>query len=54
MRHRDDDMPLAYVAMAIEGVGLNHIDFIPMQIAAQVSYNIKPVYYIVQCDYAIT
>ena len=39
MRHRDDDLPLAYVAMAIEGVGLGHIDFLPLQIAAQVSYD---------------
>lgn len=36
LRHRADDLPVAYVAMAIEGVGLGHIDFLPLQIAAQV------------------
>ena len=40
MRHRDDDMPLAYVAMAIEGVGVGHIDFLPLQLAAQVTSKI--------------
>ena len=37
MRHRDDDMPFAYVAMAIEGVGMGHVDYLPLQLAAQVN-----------------
>nr|XP_039256029.1 mitochondrial-processing peptidase subunit beta-like [Styela clava] len=36
MRHRDDRMPYVHVALAVEGVGWNHYDTIPLMIANQI------------------
>lgn len=36
MRVRDDDMPLAYIAMAVEGVGHAHPDYFPLLIASTI------------------
>ncbi|CAK8683087.1 mitochondrial-processing peptidase subunit beta-like [Clavelina lepadiformis] len=36
IRHRNDDMPYVHVAMAVEGVGWQHPDTIPLMIANQI------------------
>lgn len=37
IRVRDDSMPVAHVAMAVEGPGYNHPDYLAMEIASSVS-----------------
>ncbi len=37
MRYRDDSMPFVYAALAMEGVGWEHPDNIPLMVANTVS-----------------
>jgi len=36
IRDRNDEMPLAHVALAVEGPALGHPDFVPMQVASAI------------------
>ena len=38
MRVRDDDMPLAHVAIAVEGCGWTHPDYFALMVANMVSF----------------
>lgn len=35
--YRNDEMPFMYGALAVEGVGFNHPDAIPLKVASTVS-----------------
>jgi hypothetical protein len=39
IRVRDDDMPLAHIALAVESPGLAHADTIPLMVASTIVGN---------------
>lgn len=38
MRVRDDNMPFAHIAIAVEGVGWTHPDYFPLMVISTVSH----------------